>query len=385
MLMRTALAAGLIGLCLLGYLAFAPIPAQPQAWPTQPRPERAGPFASNGKLAGIQTIPLPGDAGPEHIVTRDGWIYAGLQSGAVVRLRVDAPNNTPPDLLFNTGGRPLGMDFDTVGNLYIADAMHGLLRAHADSNGTWSVEPLTNPVEGPGPNDPIRYADAALAGPDGVIYFTDASTRFAPKDWGGTFGASLHDALEHSCSGRVLAYDPGLRYTRVVMRDLCFPNGLALSRDGRQLLVSETGSYRIWKLNPGVHALSAKQALAQPSNDARVIIDNLPGYPDNLMRGLDGRVWCGLIKPRTAITDWADRHAWVRALALRLPQTLWPVPKPYGQVFAFNDEGEILINLDDPQGRYPETTAATEAGTRLYIHSLTAGTLGWLDKKAAGL
>ena len=36
----------------------------------------------------------------------------------------------------------------------------------------------------------------------------DASTRFAPKDWGGTFEASVLDILEQSATGRVLEYDP---------------------------------------------------------------------------------------------------------------------------------------------------------------------------------
>ena len=35
-------------------------------------------------------------------------------------------------------------------------------------------------------DDPIRYADAVVVAPDGTIYFTDASTRFSPAQWGGT-------------------------------------------------------------------------------------------------------------------------------------------------------------------------------------------------------
>jgi sugar lactone lactonase YvrE len=57
--------------------------------------------------------------------------------------------------------------------------------------------------------DPIRYADAVVVARDGKIYFTDASTRFGPVDWGGTFEASVLDILEQSATGRVLGARPG--------------------------------------------------------------------------------------------------------------------------------------------------------------------------------
>lgn len=34
--------------------------------------------------------------------------------------------------------------------------------------------------------DPIRFADAAVVVGSGKIYLSDASTRLAPRDWGGT-------------------------------------------------------------------------------------------------------------------------------------------------------------------------------------------------------
>ena len=47
---------------------------------------------------------------------------------------------------------------------------------------------------------------------NGKMYFlSDASTRFAPKDWGGTFEASVLDILEQASTGRVIEYDPATR------------------------------------------------------------------------------------------------------------------------------------------------------------------------------
>jgi sugar lactone lactonase YvrE len=39
------------------------------------------------------------------------------------------------------------------------------------------------------------------------------------------------------------------------------------------------------------------------SPQATVLFDNLPGYPDNLLRGRDGRIWLGFAKPRNPTVD----------------------------------------------------------------------------------
>ena len=61
------------------------------------------------------------------------------------------------------------------------------------------------------------------------MYFSDASTRFAPKDWGGTFEASILDILEQSSTGRLLEFDPASKVTRIVARSLSFANGVVLA------------------------------------------------------------------------------------------------------------------------------------------------------------
>jgi len=70
----------------------------------------------------------------------------------------------------------------------------------------------------------------------------------------------------------------------------------------------------------------------------------------------------------------------LRKVTLRLPKSLWPVPPAYGHVIAFDEEGKIVADLQDPGGKYPETTGVTETSDRLYIQSLHAQALGWLPK-----
>ena len=365
---------------LAAYLAWWPVPVQPVAWNAPPAPGYVGAHAVNQRLAGLHAIDLGADIGPEHIVWRDGWLYAAVASGAILRMR---PDGSERQAVVHTGGRPLGFDFDAHGALVIADPMageHGGLLRVDPARGTGpqaQIEWLTDSVHG----DPIRYADGVVVAKSGKIYFTDASRRFAAKAWGGTFHASVLDIVEHQSTGRVLEYDPATKSTRVLLSDLCFPNGIALSSDEQQLFVNETGEYRIWKLSVNAKDLSAKQ----PGPEATVLLANLPGHPDNLMRGSDGRLWVGLVKPRGAFIDNSAGKPWLRKLALRLPQALWPVPPAYGHVFAFDESGKVLVDLQDPSGAYPETTAITETPDRLYVQSLHAKTLGWVEKSKAGL
>ena len=115
--------------------------------------------------------------------------------------------------------------------------------------------------------------------------------------------------------------------------------------------------------------------------EATVLFDNLPGYPDNLMRALDGKmIWLGFAKPRNWVADFLADKPFLRKVALRLPRVLWPIPKSYGHVMAFAEDGTVVADLQDATGAYPETTGVTETPGRLYVQSLHAKGLGWLPR-----
>ena len=357
------------------YLAAWPVPIQPVAWTAPAAPGYQGVHAPNQRLAQLNIIDLKGEVGPEHIAFgKDGKLYTTVLSGNILRMN---PDGSGQEVFANTGGRVLGFDFDAAGHLIAADAVKGLLSIAPDGK----VTVLADKVGG----DPIRYADAVVVAQNGKMYLSDASTRFAPKDWGGTFEASVLDILEQASTGRVIEYDPATRSTRVVARGISFANGVALSQDEKHLFVNETGKYRVWKIAVDANDLDIGQlngrTSSQPSPQARVLLDNLPGYPDNLMRGQGGKVWLGFAKPRGAAIDNMAGKPWLRSLTLRLPRALWPIPQPYGHVIAFTDDGKVVADLQDPSGAYPETTAITETADRLYVQSLHAHGLGWLPNK----
>ncbi len=369
---------------LLGYLAFWPTPADPVAWQPPKDAGYTGAHAANDKLADLQQWSLAsGQEGPEFIVARAGVLYTGLNNGDVLQINTDGQQ---PEIVANTGGRPLGLDIDAQGRLLVADAMRGLVRITGRGPDA-KVETLLNKVQHPVPDDRVRYADAVKVGPGGVIWLTDASRRFGAKEWGSTFEASVLDVLEHSCTGRIIAQDPETLVARVAITGMCFPNGIEFSRDGKTMFISETGTYRILAVDlaklsvvrtaegdNGVPTL--EQAMKQGA--ARVFVDNLPGFPDNLTRSASGRLWVGLTKPRSPVIDAAAGYPFVRQLTLRLPRFLWPVPKAYGHVIAYDERGRVVDDLQDPSGTYPETTSATEADGKLFIQSLHAHTIGWI-------
>lgn len=352
---------------MIGYICFWPVAANPVAWDAPTAPGYLGAYAPNDRLAGLHTIAIGSEFGPEHMVIGpDGKLYAAMTSGHVLRMDPDGANQ---QVFASTGGRVLGFAFDAEGRMIAADAMKGLLAIDSDGR----VTLLTDHVS---PDDPVHYANAVVVANGGAVYFTDASTRFSPVEFGGTYEASVLDILEQSASGRVLVYDPTTQTTRVVAEGFSFANGIALSANGSRLFVSETGRYCIWSIDSQVRGIKVRQ----DSEHAFVLLDNLPGYPDNLMRGRDGRIWVGLFRPRNPAADGLSDKPFMRKILLRLPHAWLPVGKPYGHVFAFLEDGQVSEDLQDPSGAYPATTGVTETHDRLYIHSLHAPSIGWVAR-----
>ena len=351
-----------LSLALIGYLGFWPVPVDPQPWQAPAAPS----LAANTGLANLHTISLNGDAGPEHIALGpDGKVYTGVEGGHILRMNADGSGL---QVLASTGGRPLGMTFDAAGNLIVADAYKGLLSVTPD--GKMTV--LADHVGG----DPIRLADGVDVARNGKIYFSDATRRFAPQaDHGGTMYAAQLDLIEQSATGRLLEYDPATRAVRVLAQGISFANGVLLSANQEWLYFNETGRYRVWKVS--VHA--DQLDIRQPSPQAQVVLDNLPGFPDNLTRGQGGKLWLGLAGVRNQLDDMAQ-HPFLRKLMLRVPQALWPPIKTYGHVLAFTEEGKIVADLQDPGGASGTTTGLTEGPDRMYVQSIDSHRIGWLPR-----
>ena len=107
------------------YFSMWPVPIEPRSWRASAFRGYAGAHAPNNRLARLRRVSIEPHIGPEHIeVGRDGKLYTGVLSGAILRMN---PDGSGVEVVANTGGRPLGLAFDTGGRLIVADAFRGLV------------------------------------------------------------------------------------------------------------------------------------------------------------------------------------------------------------------------------------------------------------------
>jgi len=346
---------------LAAYLALWPVPIDPAPWDAPENKGYVGDFAPNTRLANLERLSIGDLHGPEDVVMSGGKLYVSSQSGVI--LEVDPATNTHRKFA-ETGGSALGMEMDADGNLIIADAYKGLLAVSPEGQ----VMTLTDEVDG----TPILYADDLDIDANGVIYFSDASTKFGAEAIGTTLAASLLEIMEHQGTGRLLAYDPATKRTRIVRDGYVFSNGVAMTGDG-DILMNETGTYQVHRISP--------------DGSSRVIMDNLPGFPDNINRGpkLDDGTetfLLGIISQRSKWLDDNSDNIGARKMAMRLPAFMRPKSVSYGLIVQIDGEGNVIKTWQDPSGDYPNATGAIIADDGyMYVSSLTAPDLGRLKLK----
>ncbi len=263
----------------------------------------------------------------------------------------------------DAGGRPLGLEFGSDGNLYVANAYIGLQKVSPDGR----VELLTDSFNG----EPINYADDLAVAKDGTVYFSDASSKFGARKIGGSYESSLLDLMEHGGHGSVFKYAPANGETTLVVGGLNFANGVAISDDEQFLMICETGTYRVLR-----HWLTGNKA-----GQTEVAIDNLPGFPDNVNSGRSGKFWVGLVAPRSELLDGMSDKPWQRKLVQRLPAVMRPSAAPSSHVIAINGDGDVLMNLQDPAAKLPALTGAYESRDALWLTTLFGKHAGRLDKR----
>lgn len=349
------LAVGFLGLISV-YLLIAPVPVDPISWSPAPSPGRTGMFEGNEALSRAERLAEGQVTGPEDTTLGpDGLLYTGLEDGRIIRFDpADPQSGAQPETVANTGGRPLGMQFDADGNLIIADALTGLLSLTPD--GTLSV--LTDQVAG----EKLLFVDDLDIARDGTIWFSDASTRF-------DIHHNLLDVFESRLTGRLLTYSPATGETEVQLDNLGFANGVALAADESFVLVNETFRHRVTRL-----WLTGAQA-----GTSDLFIDNLPAYPDNISRAPDGGFWVALVAPRTDFLDTLMPYPFLRKVILRIPESLRGTPVvPFGWVIGLSADGAVRANLQDPTGHYSTITSVNETDGVLYLGSLTGSAVGRL-------
>jgi sugar lactone lactonase YvrE len=342
---------GLVGILamLIIIVVLLPSPISPAAY-SPPKPQEfTGVLAVNSVLHKAELLALGQINGPEEVaVDRKGRVYGGTTDGKIMVL---SPGGKL-DVFADTDGRPLGMKFDKNQNLIVCDADKGLL----------SIDPQGEiTVLATSANDvPLKFTDALDISSDGVVYFTDASSKYGQKEY-------LYDLLEAKPHGRLLSYDLASGQIKLLLKDLYFANGVALSQQEDFVLINETYRYRIvryWLKGPR-------------AGTKDIFSDNLPGFPDNISSNGKGTFWLALFTVRNDVMDNLHPSPFLKAQMSKLPKFLWPKPKPYGIVLALDEQGQINHSLQDPTGKHlKEITSAKEYDGYLYLGSLNNDRIG---------
>lgn len=316
---------------------------RPMRWTPPPAPIRVRHHASLPPMPSLTIHLLPGHGPEDVVVDEEGRIITGVDDGRVLRLSADG---RIVETVADTGGRPLGIELCADGTLVVCDTTRGLLRVDPVNGNVTSLTSMGAGVS-------LRFCNNAAVANDGAVYFSDSSLRFGIEQW-------RADLVEHSETGRLLRCDPD-GSTELLAEGLSFANGVALSADESWVAVAETGAYRITR----VWLRGARKG------EQEILVDNLPGFPDNISRGSDGLIWVALASPRDPVLDrLLPRAPVLRRVAWALPQRLQPQPRRTVWVQAYQEDGSLVHDLQCTHPRFHLVTGVRERAGTVYLGSL---------------
>ncbi|MGJ4925629.1 ABC transporter permease [Bradyrhizobium sp. HKCCYLS2038] len=322
---------------------------------------KGGPFEQNDKLREVSSIGLGRIEAPEDVILdRNDVLYAGSRHGDIIRFF--PPDYERMEVFAHIGGQPLGMAFDREDNLYVCIGGMGLYRIKPDGTVEKVTDETNRSMYSVNDDSRLRLADDLDITDDGLIFFSEATVRYEMDEW-------PVDGLEARGNGRIICYDTKTGITHTALRGLKFPNGVAVASDGQSILFAETfgcSIKRYWFAGPMKGAVE-------------VVMDNLPGYPDNINLASDGNYWLALVGMRSPSLDLAWKMpGFRRRMAKRVPVDEWLFPNiNTGCVVKFNEQGKILESFWDLKGlNHPMITSMREHRGYLYLGGILNNRIG---------
>jgi sugar lactone lactonase YvrE len=333
-------------------------------------PPLDGALSSNDRLDDCMPIgePLPGL--DDVAVATDGTVYvsAGRQvlklggSDLAIRTRV-------AEFEGDAGGLAIHPD----GRLLVCVAGRGLAAIDpADPKPHWFEA-----VEGRA----LAGLLSVTAAPDGRIFAVEGSAGRLPGQW-------RHDLMEKRSNGRLIVCGPELDNAQVLLRDLSYPYGVAVSADGNSLWLTESWAHRLSRFTLTGNGIAQRE----------IVADNLAGYPARLHPDAHGGFFLGLFARRTHLIEFVLKEDdfreemmatmppdyWiapafaggshclepmqmgqVKALGIQKP---WAPPRSYGLLVHLDAEGEATDSLHSRAGgRFHGITGARDTQRGILI------------------
>ena len=326
-------------------------PVRWQPPPVDPLPDMAAPT--------ITVVPLPGNGPEDVVVDTAGQLWTGLEDGRIVRISTDGGE---PEVMADTGGRPLGLHVARDGRVLICDSYRGLLALDPNSG---ALTVLVESID----FRRLKFCSNVTETPDGTIYFTESTSDF-------NFEHFTAPIVEARGTGGLFRLDTDGTVTTLA-DGLYFANGLTPTADGSALVFAETVARRLskyWLTGPRAGSVTP-------------LAVNLPGMPDNLSTGADGRIWTAMVTEMNPALEWLfPRAPILRQLVWRLPDRLQPQIKPEVWAVAFDaDSGAVVAGLRTTHGDFGAVTGLVEAAGKLWMSTISFPALAHVDLEATKL
>lgn len=309
--------------------------------------------------ASITVVPLPGNGPEDVVVDTAGQLWTGLEDGRILRI---APERGESAVVANTGGRPLGLHIARDGRVLVCDSDRGLLALDPASG---ALDVLVESVDG----RRLKFCSNVTETTDGTIYFTESTSDFHFEH----FTAPIVEARGR---GGLFRLDTDGTVSTLV-DGLYFANGVTPTADGSALVFAETQARRLSK-----YWLAGPQA----GSVTRLAV-NLPGMPDNLSTGADGRIWTALVSEANAALEWLlPRAPIIRKLVWRLPERLKPQINPEIWAVAFDpDNGAPVAGVRTKHPDFGAVTGVVEAAGKLWMGTISFPAVAHVDLAATEL
>jgi hypothetical protein len=107
----------------------------------------------------------------------------------------------------------------------------------------------------------------------------------------------------------------------------------------------------------------------------------LPGYPDNISTGADGRIWVAIASPANlALDKLAPKAPMLRKLLWRLPAAVQPKPASEVWAVAFApDSGQPVAGVHTHHPDFGVVTGLVESRGRLWMGCIGAAAVAYTE------
>ena len=341
-------------------------------------PPLDGALSPNDRLDACTPLgdPLPGL--DDVVAARDGSVY--VSAGKKV-LKLGGSRLADRSLVAEFEGEAGGLAIHPDGRLLVCVAGRGLAALNpANPNPRWLES-----ADGRG----FAGLTSVTSAPDGRIFVVEGSTGRRPDQW-------RHDLIEKRSNGRLVACSSALDGAEVLLSDLPYPYGVAVSADGKELWLTEAWAHRLTRFALTGDGIGPRE----------VVAPNLPGYPARLHLDAHGGFFLGLFARRTHLIEFVLKEDdfrkemvetvapdyWiapafaggsdclepmqigaVKALGIQKP---WAPPRSYGLLVHLDGDGNVTDSLHSRAGgRFHGVTGACDTQYGVLIAARGAGRL----------